>query len=102
MFMVSDAEDEEAHALLTNLYMDHAAAHGVDVTDAFLDQACLAGAAKVCGDTVFLHRCLQHTKKDVDAEAAKRDIATGLQRLRNQELLPVIEQWIETSAWFPQ
>ena len=56
MFMVSDAEDAEAHALLTNLYIEHAAAHGVEVTDAFLDQACLAGAAHVCGDTLFLHR----------------------------------------------
>ena len=53
------------------------------------------------GDTVYLHRCLQHVKTNVKAEAKKRDDVTGLRRLKDPELISPIIDWIETSAWFP-
>lgn len=90
IFMVSEAEDEDAHGLLVRLFLEKARRNGMRLTDAFLDQACFQGASKELqksGDQIYLHRCLQHTKTNVRAESVKRCAATGQSRLRNPELL---------------
>ena len=46
---------------------------------------------------MYLHRCLQHTKKNVKAEAAKKDEVSGQARLKRQEFLPVLVEWLEFS-----
>ena len=57
-------------------------------------------AANLC-DGIFLHRCLQHKKANLKAEARKRDKATGETRLRNLELLLVLVDVFMSSSWFP-
>ena len=99
-FLLADAEDDQAMELLFNLYLDWAHETGIEVTDGFFDCSCLRSAESVCGHRVFLHRCLQHVKMNIKAEARKKDDQTGLPRLRNKELLPVILDWIEFSASF--
>ena len=104
LFMLAEAEDEEAHGLLTRLFLQKAARFGKHYTDAFLDMACFNGAAAECERSsykLFLHRCLQHVKTNVRHESARRDGASGQSRLRNPELLEPILQWLEISAWLP-
>ena len=101
VFLVCDAEDEEAQRLCVRLYLDVATEAGYPVTDAFLDCSCFSGAAAECGEAMYLHRCLQHVKKNIKAEAARKDPATGQRRLDNTELANVIVTWIEFSAWLP-
>ena len=104
LFCLAEAEDEEAHGLLTRLFLQKAARHGKQYTDAFLDMACFNGAAAECERSsykLFLHRCLQHVKTNVRQESSRRDGASGQSRLRNPELLEPILQWLEISAWLP-
>ena len=93
LFMLAEAEDEEAHGLLSRLFLQKAARFGKHYTDAFLDMACFNGAAAECERSsykLFLHRCLQHVKTNVRHESARRDGASGQSRLRNPELLEPI------------
>ena len=104
MFLMAEAEDEEAHGLLVRLFLEKAEKYGLAFTDAFLDMACHQGAAAECERSkhqLFLHRCLQHVKTNIKTESQRRDQATGKPRLRNSELSDVIISWVETSAWFP-
>ncbi len=104
MFLMAEAEDEEAHGLLVRLFLEKAEKYGLANTDAFLDMACHQGAAaefERSKHQLFLHRCLQHVKTNIKTESQRRDQATGKPRLRNSELSDVIISWVETSAWFP-
>ena len=101
MFLLADAEDEEAHRLCVKEYLQFCKDMGIEVTDGFFDCACFNGAAAECGETIYLHRCLQHTKNNIGKEAKKKDEATGKTRLEKHELLSVIIDWIEFSAWLP-
>ena len=101
MFMIADAEDEEAHRLCVREYLKACSANDMSVTDGFFDCACFHGAAAERGSHVFLHRCLQHTKENVRSEAKKKDDVTGKTRLQNGELIGVIVEWLEFSAWLP-
>ena len=70
LFMVAEAEDEEAHALLVNLFLEKAQSYGLPLADAFVDMACFHGAAKELepsGKPIYLHWCLQHVKNNVRA-----------------------------------
>ena len=53
LFMVCDAEDTEAHRLCARILLDSR-----EYTDAFLDYACLQGAAHECGDCILFHLCV--------------------------------------------
>ena len=49
---------------------------------------------------ISLHRCLQHTKTHLRLEARRKDPATGVPRLRNQEFLPVLVEFLRwTVSW---
>ena len=98
MFMLSDAEDVDARRLLLKIYLEWAAEQGIEISDGFFDCHCLQSAESECGDSVFLHRCLQHTKTNIDTESKKKDDITGLPRLKRGELLPVIKDWVEFSG----
>ena len=105
-YMLSHTEDQEAHSLLVKKYVQMAADAGIQLTDGIFDCACYAGAkAALSGEgmpqNIFLHRCLQHTKENLKEEAKKRDEATGQPRLSNGELLPLLVELLQFSAWLP-
>ena len=62
--------------------------------------AVLKGVKAALGDKVCLHRCLEHTKRNI-IKAAKDPVKGGKQRLQRQELLSYIIMWVEFSAWLP-
>ena len=104
IFLLAEAEDEEAHGLLVRLFLNKANALGTHFTDAYLDLACFHGAARECArrtEKLFLHRCLEHVKRNVRFESGRRCSATGKPRLRNTELADVVVQWLEFTAWLP-
>ena len=101
MFVLADAEDEEAHRLCIQLFRQAAPDQNVELTDAFLDCACLKTATLECGDSVFLHRCLQHTKTNIKSEARRKDSVSGRPRLQNGELLQILLDCVEFSATLP-
>ena len=67
-------------------------------TDAFLDCTCLAAAADLLADKCYLHRCLEHTKKNVRGAGIKMIRELGHSRLRNKQLSEPLLQWLEFSA----
>ena len=97
-FLLSDSEDDEARQLCLKMYMDWCEEKNIAITDGFFDCTCMRSAEAICGESIYLHRCLQHVKANVKLEAKRRDTASGESRLRNKELLPVIIDWIEFSA----
>ena len=99
VFMISEAEDHEAHQTMLEIFLGLPG--GEKYKDAFLDMACLQGAEAQVGDAMYLHRCLQHTKKDIKEAASKKDDNTGKVRLQRAELGPRIIQSVEFSAWLP-
>ena len=101
VFIVADKEDDDARRQLLRLYLDHGVEDPSTVTDGFLDYSCLLAAEKEVGDTMYLHRCLQHTKTDIRAAAATKSTKTGAPRLRNPELLTFIVDQIEWMATLP-
>ena len=48
-----------------------------------------------------MHRCLQHVKKDIRDAAKTKDEVTGKRRLRRDELLDPLLEWIQWSAFLP-
>ena len=100
VFLLSDAEDEEAHTLALDLLFSLRPANAPPFTDCFADCSCFHSAEKYCGERVYLHRCLEHTKKVVKGEAAKKD-DDGLPRLKRMELRAVIREWLMFAAWLP-
>eukprot|EP00959_Pyramimonas_sp_CCMP1952_P096263 2012696-Pyramimonas_sp.AAC.1 len=88
VFMVADAEDEEAHRLLIQRCLGALPDPDI-VTDAYMNFSCLQGAEKEVGDRVYLHRCLLHAPQDVEEAAKKKDRATGKTLLLDLELLPL-------------
>ena len=102
VFVLADAEDKEAHTLCMEVLFSLRPEGRPQFTDAFLDCRCLGSAERFCGDRVYLHRCLQHVKKNVKAAAKERTgDKKGLSRLRNLGLLDSIIEWVEFSAWLP-
>ena len=73
--------------MLVEKYLGMVEASRVSVTDGFFDCACYNGAKSAWRlneqwSHVRLHRCLQHTKANLKAEAVKRDCATGEPELK--------------------
>jgi hypothetical protein len=101
IFLLSDKEDEETQRLAVRTYLREMRAVGVQITDGFFDCSCLDGAYAEVGDTLFLHRCLWHVKSNVKFAASKKDEVSGQTRLKRKELLAVILEWIDFSAWLP-
>ena len=103
-FVLANSEDEAAHVVLLDLFFEHAKKWNMKLTDGFLDCKCLNAVLKWCRQTdqkLFLHRCLQHVKKNIRDESGKRDSVTGQPRLRNSELLSVILDFVQFSATLP-
>jgi hypothetical protein len=98
IMLVSDAEDANAHALCVRLLRELRDGDLPPFEHAFLDMTCLRGAEKECGDEVYLHRCLQHTKVDIKKVASSRRKNSREPRLRT-DLLPKILEWVDFSAW---
>ena len=98
LFMLADREDHDAHGRMLKLLLESRGDKSVPYTDGFLDHTCLKGAEACCGDRVFLHRCLQHTKADLK-KAAHTYVPGGFTRLRRLELLPVLVDRVDFSAW---
>ena len=87
LFLLAAAEDEDAHKMLVQKYLGMVEASGVSVTDGFFDCACYNGVKAALRQNeqwshVRLHRCLQHTRVNLKAEAVKRDCATGEPELK--------------------
>ena len=99
--MIADEEDEEAHAMLLDVFFERMGDKASQITDGFLDKKCLDSAQKHCGENVYLHRCLQHTVTNVKAAARAKD-KKGVTRLRRHELCDTIVGWIQCSAPFPR
>ena len=56
---------------------------------------------------MFLHRCLQHTKKDIKDACVARVVVSKnprrtAPRLREPQLGPKIIEWVEFAAWLPK
>ena len=70
--------------------VDHPIRHG------FFDMAVLQGVRAALGDAAFkLKRCLEHVKRDLKAAAHTAG------RLSNQNLLTVLVESVQFSAWLP-
>ena len=105
IFCISSSEDEKAHLILLELYEAWRAkcTASKPITDGFLDYRCLtSAAAHFRGRKVYLHRCLQHVKTDIQKEARHKDSVTGLIRINSLEFLPVLVEWVEWSAFLPR
>jgi len=103
-FVLSNAENEQAHTVLLRLFFEHAETWNMKLEDAFLDCRCLQAAMKWCsaeGRKLYLHRCLQHVKTNIREESARRDAVTGQARLKNRELLSVLLDFVQFSATLP-
>ena len=105
-YLLSHVEDQEAHGLLIKKYVAMAESAGIELTDGIFDWACYAGAKAALSEegmpqAICLHRCLQHTKENMKEAAKKRDPASGQGRLKNMELLPVLLEVLQFSAWLP-
>lgn len=103
-FVAATAEDEESTKVLLRLYFQFMKSKGLVPTDGFFDCSCMQAAVAFCQEEnvqFYVHRCLQHVKWNVRDEAGRRDAATGRARLKNRELLSVLTQWIEFSAFLP-
>ena len=90
-FLLSRTEDDGSHCVLFRQYVQTAIANGIELTDGYFDCFVMNSARSFFGGDDFqqpisLHRCLQHTKSNLRAEARKRDPASGVPRLRNSEL----------------
>ena len=86
IFMVADEEDFDAHGLLLQIFFDRLGDKAAQITDGFLDNKCLISAQKICGNRIYLHRCLQHTTANVKCAARAKDEKGGKPRLSRQEL----------------
>ena len=104
VFCLSSAENEAAHVLLLDLFLQHCELWNLNMTDAFLDCSCLHAVRKACAEAprkMYLHRCLQHVKKNVREESARKNSETGTPRLVNKELLSVLVDSLMFSATLP-
>ena len=103
-YVLSSAEDYDAHEVLLRLYFDSLHAKGQKATHGFFDCSCMQSVMNFCkaeGISLYCHRCLQHVKTNCKDQSAKRDPVTGKARLQNRELLGPLIQWLEFSAWLP-
>jgi len=102
IFMLSDAEDEEAHRLLLEIYLNTAKGIDMQVTDGYLDCKCFDSLEGLCTveNGIHLHRCLQHVRGNVQKEAKAKN-KDGFTRLRRPGHLKAFDRCITSSAWFP-
>ena len=100
IFVLSREEDDEARRQCMEMFFDLVGGRSV-YEDAFMDFNCLQSAEKVCGQTVYLHRCLQRTKTDIEKAAREKDKQSGRIRLGKMEMLPVIIEWVVFSSTLP-
>ncbi|CAK0807290.1 unnamed protein product [Prorocentrum cordatum] len=99
IFVLAREEDHEARRQCMELFFDIVGGRSL-YEDAFMDFNCLQSAEKVCGQTVYLHRCLQHTKTDIEKAAHEKE-KNGLTRLLRMEMLPLIKEWVVFSSTLP-
>ncbi len=96
-FVIVDVENTAGAATLRRLYVDDHAKRIVDehpirerITDVVVDGS--GGFAVGCErelPSVFVHRCLQHVKSNVNKEATTViNTDTGEKRMNDRELLP--------------
>ena len=72
IFPLTKVEDREGQRLLLKFILEMQG--GDKYTDALTEFSCLQGAEQEAGDRLHLHRCLQHTKNDIKAAAARMTI----------------------------
>ena len=74
IFMLSDAEDEEAHRLLLEIYLNTAKGIDMQVTDGYLDCKCFDSLEGLCTveNEIQLHRCLQHVRGNVQNKQKRK------------------------------
>lgn len=103
-FVVSTAENEASHKVLLDLYMKSMESKDLHATDGFFDCSCMAAVLSYLKEhkaSVFPHRCLQHVKRNIRDESSTRDIVSGRPRLQNRELVNVLLDWVQFSAFLP-
>ena len=100
IMVLSHSEDDAARTLALDLLFSLRSPDAPAFTDGFADCSCFEAAVKFCGERVYLHRCLEHTKKNLKGAAAAKDEA-GLPRLRRTELRPLLLEWLMFSSWLP-
>ena len=98
--MIANAEDEEAHNVCLRLLTKIRGDKGPAFHDGFLDMRCIQSAEKFFGETIFLHRCLQHTRDNAKSACFVKD-REGRTRLKKLALVKDIDKWILFSAWLP-
>ena len=102
IFLLSDAEDADAHLLCVKLLLKQRTQNGgPDFTDGFLDCSCYRSIARVYGETLYLHRCLQHVKGNLKSAAKAKDEETKCRRLHDDDLLRRLVDFCEFAAFLP-
>ena len=101
VLMLADSEDDDARRLTLDILFSLRPAGPKAYTDGFLDCTCLETVMKHYGECFYLHRCLEHVKRNIKSAAAHRDKKHGTTRLKKMELKDVIVGWVDFAAWLP-
>ena len=98
--LLADAEDEEAQELLVKITMSMRAPGKPKYKHGFFDCS-IYNAVRASFDELACHRCLQHVKTNVKQAARTKMKGKGLARLKRQELLKPLLDYLEASVWLP-
>ena len=95
-FLLADREDKDAYKLLMELF---SAKFCHKMKYCFFDITVLQGVQSSVGSSFVLKRCLEHVDREVKAAAHKAPEGSSKVRLSRPDLLLVIVEAIEFSAW---
>ena len=100
IIVIADSEDKEAHHVCLRHLMNIRGPEGPRFKDGFLDMRCLQSAECFFGDSMYLHRCLQHTLTNAKTAAYTKD-KLGRTRLKKVAMWKDIEELFHFTAWLP-
>jgi len=98
IFMLSDAEDNEAHKLLLTLFLNTAEGIEMKITDGYVDCAVFNSLEEMCTEDnkICLHRCLQHVRGNVKKAANTSPENSDTARLRKPKMLEYFDKFLIT------